>query len=515
MAEPTTQELKSRRSVAKSERDSMQPLIDEAFDYAIPYRRSTAQTGRGEKRVDKAFDQTAVVAAFRFSGKLQQDLLGDEFFKLELGPIGKMFATRDGSLEQTQKQLEAITGVVQALFDDGEWDQAFIEMALDLTAGTGAMMILEGDDAKPVRYVCAPIDEVLLEPGPYNDVGGIFWSRKWPVRAISQNWPDAVLGPDLAQLLAEKPESEIEIHQDTIWDPADKKWRLTVWCEKQDEPLHRSESLTCPWITPRYFRVPGETMGRGPTMLAMPTIKTLNTAQRLQLQAAAIAMMGIYTAIDDGVFNPDQAAIEPGIFWKVSRNGGSQGPAVQRFPDPRLDLSQLVLTDLRMGVQAAMMDQSLPADGAAVRSATEILERVKRLASDNLGAFGRLVREIIIPAVRRVIELAYRRGLIAQNVAIDQLLVRISISSPIAVARKAQKSQKIIQWLEMVIMLLQERAGRVAHVEEILIDLGQEWGVPLDRITTKKERATMDQQEQEAAAAAALAAGLTGKPVPA
>ncbi|WP_336800491.1 portal protein [Kaistia sp. MMO-174] len=504
--------MRARRRTAQVERDAIQPLLDEAFDYAIPYRRSTRRTGKGEKRVDRVFDQTAVVSAFRFAGKLQQDLVptGQEFYTLEPGPIGKRITAQDGSTDNLTQQLSDIGETTHALFDDGEWDQAFLEMALDLSAGTGAMLILEGDDRRPARFISVAIDEVLLEGGPYNDITGIFWSRKWSLRSVMETWPDARLGPELSQLLKSKPETEIEVNQDTVWDPKARRWILTVWTDKAKEPIHESKTVACPWLTPRYFRVPGETYGRGPVMLAMPTIKTLNTAQRLTLQAAAIAMMGIYTAVDDGVFNPDLAAVEPGIFWKVARNGGTLGPSVQRLQDPRLDLSNIVLNELRMGVQAAMMDQSLPADGAAVRSATEILERVKRLASDHLGAFGRLVREIIVPAVQRVMEIAANKMLIQNAPPIDQLLVKIRVTSPIAAAREAERVQKIIQWLEMIIALLQDNAGRVGHIENALLQVGRAMGVPEELLVTETQREKMDQDDATAAAAAAVVGAADG-----
>lgn len=508
--------MKARRSAAQVERNAIQPLLDEAFDYAIPYRRSTRQSGKGEKRVDRVFDQTAVVSAFRFAGKLQQDLVptGQEFFKLEPGPLGKKITDQDGSGDELRKQLADIGETVQALFDDGEWDQAFLEMALDLSAGTGSMLILEGDDRRPARFISVAIDEVLLESGPYNDITGIFWSRKWTLRSLKETWPKGVLGVELEEAYRSKPETEIEVNQDTVWDPKERRWILTVWTEKTKLPIHQVKSHACPWLTPRYFRVPGETYGRGPVMLAMPTIKTLNTAQRLTLQAAAIALMGIYTAVDDGVFNPDLAAVEPGIFWKVARNGGTLGPSVQRLQDPRLDLTNIVLNELRMGVQAAMMDQSLPADGAAVRSATEILERVKRLASDHLGAFGRLVREIIVPAVQRAMEIAANKMLIQNAPPIDQLLVKIRVTSPIAAAREAERVQKIIQWLEMVLAILQDGASRVAHVEKALLHIGRAMGIPEDFLVTDAQREKIDADNQAAAAAAALA-GAAGGEMPA
>lgn len=165
-----------------------------------------------------------------------------------------------------------------------------------------------------------------------------------------------------------------------------------------------------------------------------------------------------------------------------------------------------------MSVKATMMDQSLPPDGGAVRSATEILERVKRLASDHLGAYGRLIKEVTIPAVKRVIELAYNRGLIKTEIPIDQLLIRVKIKSPLAMAREAQRIEKIVQWLQMVIMILQDRAVRVAKLENALSDIGRQLGVPTSYIVTSGERATMDQRDQEAAAAAAAAGALGADP---
>jgi len=503
--------LKARRNHAQRERDAFQPLLDEAYQYAIPFRKSTKNTGPAEKRVDQVFDHTAIDSAFRFAGKVQQDFwpAGQENFKLEPGPL----VMDEGEREQFIKQLGPISKVAQAFFEDGDWDMAFHEMALDLSAGTGAILMNPATDPELLwEPISVPINELLIEQGPNNKLSGIFWTRKMTVRVLFDTWPEGKFGHDLKEMHRQKPEGELDVNVDTVYDRKSRRWHMLVWCDKQDTIIFSSQSRTCPWLIPRYFRVPGETMGRGPVMLAMPTIKTVNTAARLQLQAAAIAMLGIYTAIDDGVFNPDLAAVQPGTFWKVARNGGTLGPSVNRFPDPRLDLQNIVLNDLRMGVKATMMDQSLPADGAAVRSATEILERVKRLASDHLGAYGRLIKEVTIPAIKRVLELAYNRGLIRNEIPIDQLITKVKIQSPLSIAREAQRIEKIIQWLQMVLMILQQGASRVAHIEVALSDIGRQLGVPDNYIVTSDERKKMDEAAAQTAAlqAAAAAAGVTG-----
>ena len=490
----SVKDLKERRAKAEQEWNLFKGLYDEAYDFAIPYRRGLTTNGKGEKRVNRVFDMTAISSAFRFAGKLQQDLCppGEQWLKLEPGPLVTDKAERD----KLAGELALVSEQVNALFMTGEWDLAFHEMGLDLAAGTGAMII---DDAPPLwqrkgklaAFAAIPSEEVLLEPGLFGDVAGVYWKRKFPGRLIKAQWPKAQLSRDLERRIEEKPNDEITVCQDVVLDYGTGVRELSVYhAEGNDErPFYTRTYRASPWLTPRYFRVPGETWGRGPILLAMPAIKTLNKAQELTLKAAAITMLGIYTAVEDGVFNPATAVVAPGVFWKVRANGGPLGASVARLPEPRLDLSQIVLNELRMAVQGAMMDQSLPADGAAVRSATEILERVKRLASDHAGAFGRLVHEIVLPAGERALEIAYDAKIMSVNISIDQLLVKTRITSPIAVARYAQAAQTSVEWATIV----REIAGPnmedlVMNKVELLTDVGRGLGVPERQLLTVDQR---------------------------
>lgn len=486
--------LKRQRDKADKDFQQFRHLLDEVFDFVIPYRKGSGD-GKGQKRVNKAFDQTAIVGAFRFAGRLWQDFVSEDMFRLAPGEI-----LPDDVKEELRPHLEKITAVITGMASNGEFDLAFHEMGLDLSASTGAMYIAEGDDTdKPARFVSVPIDELRLLAGRFGDVVGVFWDRKFPLWELQDEyWDDkAKFGPNLKDKLKDNEADEVTLHIATLFDRRKKAWVTSHWVDLDDVLIREETTRTNPWITPRYFRVPGETMGRGPAMLAMPSIKTLNTAQSLTLQAAAIALLGIWTAVDDGVFNPDHSAIEPGAIWTVARNGGTLGPTIQRMQDPNLDTHNIILNDLRMAVQATMMDQSLPPDGAAVKSATEILERVKRLASDHTGAFGRLVYEIIVPLARRLIEIGYNKGLIENQVPIDQVLVRVQISSPLATARAAERMQKIVQWIDMVVALLAEGAPQIAKLKLALIDIGHELGVPSKYIATIEELEAAEEQEQQ------------------
>ena len=488
-----TTDVAARSKKAWSDKTAIQWLIDEAYEYALPYRKPvngvTNNAAPGEARVDRVFDNTAIVSSFRFAGRLQNDLVppAQKWFTLDLGPISKLVAaglapTDGDQLKQLRETLQGDAEVVNALFQGGEFDTAVHEMFLDLAAGTGAMMIVPGDDERPVRFVTAPIDDIALEPGPYNDVGGIFYKRKWSARVLPAMWPKAEFPADIAKLIRTKPDDEITVCQDATFDYQSKRWSLTAYRDTDKKGWHKVESRACPWVTPRYYKLAGESYGRGPIHVTLPTIKTLNKAQELALKGAAMAILGIYTRIDDGVFNPKTSRIAPGAMWTVARNGGLLGPSIQKLDTPgRYDLSQLVLQELRMQVKEGLLDQQLPPDGATPRSASEIMERVKRLALEHNGALGRLVQEFVVPAVKRVMEIAADRGLLQSKMRIDQLLVAVVVTSPLAIALRAQQAKVMVDYLTLLISVLaqggQQTAGEIVQLYAMLEEIGRMLGI--------------------------------------
>lgn len=512
----TVKQLKARRRHADQEWAVLKPLYDEAYDFAVPFRRGIRETGKGDKRVNRIFDMQATVSAFRGAGRLQQDFCppGENWLHLEPGPL----VTNKRERDKLTKTLATFSEVAGSLFQTGQWDMACHEMCLDLQIGTGAMLMEDAPKNAAgalAMFSSVPAEEVRLECGLFGDIIGRYWCRKVKGRHIKAAWPKATLSDKLAKKVEEKPDEELEIHQDTTFDYETGIWTLHCYHDSDEAAFWTREYKTSPWLTPRYFRVPGETWGRGNLLLAMPAIKTLNKAQELTLKAAAITMLGIYTATDDGVFNPAAAVVAPGQFWKVRSNGGVQGPSVQRLPEPRLDLSNIVLNELRLGVQTALMDQSLPPDGAAVRSATEILERMKRLAADHQGAAGRLVHEIIVPAGQRALEICFDAKVIPQSISIDQLLIKTRITSPFATARYAARAQAGVQWIELAMGIAGPYSDLVVNKVDALLDIGRGLGVPERWIPTEDDRKRITDQVRELVARAIAAAETAGQPQPA
>jgi hypothetical protein len=501
---------RKRAAKAWSNRESWQTLYDDAYEFVIPHRRPATRIGKGQQRIERLYDATAMKSAFRSAGKLHQDLFPPDFFKLALGSVAKA-AVQLGKYPKEQaakeeKELEIVSAVAKAFFETGEFNTASSETTLDLLVGTAALFPIEGDDDDPVRFVCPPFDELAIDVDAYGAVSLISWKQMLTRRAIKTAFPKGDYPAQFEEKYKANPDEEIEIFQDFYREG--KKWKFCGYLTDSEVPIAEDEYRTQPMAVARYHRVPGEPYGRGPILLALPTIKTLNKAVELTLKAAAIQMLGIWGYRPGGAFNPDTVRLAPGEFWPMQGTGGVLGPDVTRL-DPaagRVDVGNLVTAELRTQVQQMLNDDTPPSRGATPPSATEVMERMQRIAQNYLGAWGRVVQELVPPTVRRVLEILYRRKLINIDViGIDKLLVKVDVLSPIAAAVKAAAHTRIIEFIELVSVVKGSpmAAELIVKVDDALRLIGSEQLPPSLMMTPDEQK---DLEARVAKLAAALVA---------
>ena len=146
-----------------------------------------------------------------------------------------------------------------------------------------------------------------------------------------------------------------------------------------------------------------------------------------------------------------------------------------------------------MAIKQTLLDDSLPPDNMSARSATEIVERMK-LLSVNLGsAFGRQIRECMIPVVRRSMQIMDERGLINLPLKINGLEVKIVPVSPLAQAQNMDDVQDVMQWAQIAASM-----GPVAQStvkQDAIADfVADKLGVPNNLRTSDEERQEIEQQ---------------------
>ena len=344
--------------------------------------------------------------------------------------------------------------------------------------------------------------------------------RRWRAGDIETIWPDGDISRSLGEVIRKTPNTTVEVTQVTIWRPKEQKWQLVVWTslDEPDKHLWHEWFNTSPWITPRFFKVPGESMGRGLAHLGLPFVKTANKARELALTAAAFAVLGLWVRRNDGVFNPDTATMAPGKMWTVAATGGAMGPSIQRLDVPKdFQISSIVMHDEREQIRKVLLTDELPDQQDPVRSATEIAGRLRRYARMKGGAGTRLAYELIAALVERSIEILGDRGMLPSvngrkiQMTVDNVLSQIIITSPAAAAQRADAVERATNWIQIIVSLLGPQAAMLAaRVEELAPQMGRWLGVDEQFIRSKGER----KQLQELVAQIAAQAQQAQKPPP-
>lgn len=511
MAEATDQRRRSDQVWAK--RAPWDALYREAYDFAIPQRRPGGD-GKTKRVADRIFDMTASQSAAYFAGNLQRDLFpsGQPPFTWSASPLVK---ARLGAQELAllDRILEQEASRVHPFFLGGDWDTAIHETCVDLSVGTGAIMPVKGTASDPVAFVAIPFDELAIATDAIGRINFISWKQSLAFEQIKAAFPDGIFDDEFTRRATQSPYDETELRQDFFRQP-DGRWKFAAYCERSTAFIVTDIYRSQPIAVPRYYRVPGEAYGRGPVLLALPSIKTLNKAQELALKSAAIQMLGIWGYRAGGTFNPDTVRVGPGEFWPMQSTGGILGPDVSRI-DPasgRIDVARMVIGNLRDDIKAALYDTRLPErQGATPLSASEIVGRLRQKAEVHIGAFGRLVREIMPVVVPRVCEILHDFGYL-NRMPLDRYLVATEVKSPMAAALNADRLASIGNYLEFIGTVAGPQAVPLyAHIDRVLNRVAEGLHIEKDLIPTPQERAQIQQQQMtQQAALLAMQAGANG-----
>lgn len=518
----TVEEILKRSEKAHARKLNWRHIYQDCYEYALPQRNlydgSFEGNVGGQKKMQKVFDSTAIHATQRFANRLQSGLFPPYGRWMRLEPGTDIPAPKRIPVQQA---LDVYCDKFFSIIRQSNFDLAMGEFLLDMCVGTAAMMVQPGTDADmPVRFTPVPEYLVAFEEGADGVPDNVYRKMKIKPEAIQQTWPDAKLPEAVKRLVESKPAEEIELLEATMFNAKEGNWHYAVIYGKDKDKVVERTMRFSPWVISRYMKLAGESYGRGPLVTALPDIKTLNKTVELLLKNASLAIAGVYTAADDGVLNPQTIRIVPGAIIPVARNGGPQGESLKPLPRAGdFNVTQLVLNDLRMNVKKILLDDSLPPDNMSARSATEIAERMKELATNLGAAFGRLITETMVPIVAKTLQIMDAEGLIDLPLKVNGLEIKVVPISPIAQAQSMGDIEKIIQWYSISQQLGPEAAVS-AKPGEIADYIADSLGIPARVRATPDERdeklqAMQQQQQMAALAQMAGAAGGGGAPAPA
>ena len=156
-------------------------------------------------------------------------------------------------------------------------------------------------------------------------------------------------------------------------------------------------------------------------------------------------------------------------------------------------------------IKKVIGDNSLPDEAGPIRSATEFVQRVRELISDQAGGLGRLYAESVIPSVQRVVDILEKKQILSTSgLKIDQFLIEVRMTSPLAKGEAMQEVENIVRFIEMIKMLGGDQMVLLeVDPERSAARIGDLMDVPRDIRTTKAEKKLIKEGLTKMAAAEA------------
>ena len=465
-------EIIKRYEKACSRKANWENLYQDALQYSAPnrdafYDEDGSAPGQDKSDGQIVFDSTAQDASYRFASNLQSSLVPPMKKWIELAP-----GTAVKGDQNIKETLDGITDVLFSSLSNSNFDTQISESFLDLSVGTGAILVFKGTKDSPFMFVNVPLSQLYLEEGANGRIDTAFRKFKLSARSVEKQWEDAKISDDLRDKIERNPDEQLCFIESTIPGKIegivdDKRVMVdgfhycVVEQETKEKIVHR-EMRTSPWIIFRWSNLPGEIYGRGPVLTALPDIKTLNETKRLLLQNASIATLGMYTYADDGVLNPENIMLEGGAIIPVTSNPGAiQGPTLsplQTAGNP--DLSQIIIQDLQTSINKIMFGDPLGDVNLPVKTATEISLRQQELSKRIGAAYGKLQYELITPLVKRLLDILDELGLIdLGGFIIDGSVISIKAVSPLAQAQDEEDIIRHMRFAESIIGLFGPEIG--------------------------------------------------------
>ena len=445
----TAKDLKKLFERAKKRKQPWIPHFQDVYDYVFPYREGFYGQAEGQSKTDMIFDQTAVVGVPRFASRIQQGLFPPQGRAFGLSP-GVDFPRQDRTRE-VQAELDQITESMHEGLRNSNFESELHEAAQDLGIGTMTLMVEPGVFPGDLKFTSVPPNNLFILPGGSDSVGTWIYERKLSYQETFETWPNVKPNDAMKRGLQNTPDAMLTIQQITVVDPQslfEPRHQYYLFCVEHECILDRRAYAgigSCPWITARWSKMSTEVWGRGPILQVLPSIKTVNLTVQMVLENAEMAISGVYAYDDDGVFNPDNMRIEPGIF--IPKAPGSR---IEPLQSPaRFDVSQIILGDERANIRKGLFIDELERDAKTPYSAEEVGQRMADTARNMGSVSGRLWTELMQPLVQRVAYI-YRKQGIFQLPRIDGKEIRMTPLSPLLRIQDQADVSNYIQYVQVM-----------------------------------------------------------------
>jgi len=459
----------------KSQRAFLDQLWEECAEVLSPERAGFTGPRHSSRRMEKIFD-TAPITAKR--GLV--NAIGSMLRPKSSAP-GKWFdiVPEDEDLMEEHRSVKewvdfAEERLWRALYNPrAKFIQVTGEVDDDLvTFGTGAGFLGLRRDRNGFMFRSFHLASSYIDVNSEGDPVLIYICERLTARQAVERWGKENMGRKVLEVL-EGVNKDTQKQFEFIWVVGERHERdprlvtnaqmpfLSTVIDVESEHLVAEEGFEeFPFFIPRWDTRSGELYGRGPGLMALPDVLTLNQMGKTMLR-------GLHRAVDppwllpaDSMVNAPQMRSGGVSYYdaKAIRNLGLSDPFRQMESRAQIPWGLDAQRAMREQIQALFYRNvlNLPVD-APQMTATEVIQRREEFVREIGAVFGRLESDYTGPIVERAFNIMMRKGAFGSTQDIPEELHGQSISfrfaSPVEKAKRQIEEATIVQGVDKVLAI--------------------------------------------------------------
>ncbi|MGI9627675.1 MAG: portal protein [Longimicrobiales bacterium] len=534
---PDAREFKARLDKLKAQRMNFDTLWQEVQELVWPDGdQFLRQDARGSKKTQYVYEMSAANALEKFASAMES------FLTPRFSRWHGLRATDDNLMKEKEVK-EFFETVTNTLFKNRNSPQARFygqmhEYQKSLGAyGNGCLYVDEAASGRGVRYKYTPVGRCWIEVDHQNIVDTLYYEYPLSAKAAAQKWPHAVppraaLAIDQGNVFQEHeylhvvmPNSDLDPERK---DAGGMPFRGSDISVADDEtiPTPGGEEFAgfheFPYLWGRYTLNPAERYGRGPAMLVLPDIQTLQEMEKTFIRSGHKVADPPLLVAHDGRMGRGRRQI------RLTPGGLNYG-AIDESGRPKI---QPLQTGARLDMTKEMMDQKrdaiddvflvkifdIMARDRVEMTATEVLERAKEKGQLITPVVGRQQAELLGPLITREIGVLQRQGVLPP---VPPALAEADGAYEIeyeSTATRMQGSDEVAAYQRLVeVFSVQANVNPeildVFKAEDAIRDFGETLGIRPSLFMSPKEMKALREAEAQAAQEAAAveqAQGMAG-----
>jgi hypothetical protein len=343
-----------------------------------------------------------------------------------------------------------------------------------VTFGTGTGMVTETVDGRGMLYRAFHMKNVFLEVNDLNQPVGSYIYQEFTAKQAAIKFGEENLGEKTREALKNDREGKgTETKFMFLWvvreryeiDPRIGNNLnmpvMSLFIDIESEHLVLEEGFEeYPFFHPRWDTRSGDIYGRGPGVLALPDVLTLNQMGKTMLRALHRAVDPTWLLPSDSMVTPPSMVPGDVAYYdaKAIRNLGLSDPFRQM--DSRANIPW------GLDAQATTREQifsvfyknvlNLPIDGPEM-TATEVIQRREEFVREIGAVFGRLETDYTMPIVETTFQMMLRRGSFGAPEDIPESLqdtkIDFRFASPVEKAKRQIEEAGVMQGLDKVLSI--------------------------------------------------------------